>query len=44
MLAELVTAGLDEHLMVNIGEQRRQHFVTEIVDVELGQLLNVVPD
>ncbi len=30
--------------MVKIGDRRRQRFVTAIVDVELGQLLNVVPD
>ena len=30
--------------MVEIGERRRQHFVTAMVDAERGQLLDVVPD
>ncbi|MCU1363952.1 MAG: Transposase [Acidimicrobiaceae bacterium] len=35
--------GLDEVLFVREGEYRRQHFSTSIVDVERGQLLDVVP-
>jgi len=36
--------GLDEHLFVKAGERRIQHFVTALVDVERGQLLDLVPD
>jgi transposase len=36
--------GLDEHLFVKTGEYRVQHFVTALVDVERGQLLDLVPD
>ncbi len=36
--------GLDEHMMVKLGKRRRQQFVTAIVDVDRGQLLDVVPD
>ena len=35
--------GLDEVLFVREGEYRRQCFSTQIVDVERGQLLDVVP-
>jgi transposase len=35
--------GLDEVLMVRIGPLRRQEFSTQIVDVDRGQLLDVVP-
>jgi transposase len=35
--------GLDEVLFVRVGPYRRQHFSTSIVDVEAGQLLDVVP-
>jgi transposase len=39
-----VTAlGLDEVLMVRIGPFRRQEYSTQIVDVRVGQLLDVVP-
>ena len=41
---DVSSLGLDEHLMVKIGERRRQQFVTAIVDVDRGQLLDVVPD
>lgn len=36
--------GLDEHLFVRSGERRVQYFVTALVDVERGQLLDLVPD
>ena len=36
--------GLDEHLMVKTGPRRHKQFVTAIVDVERGQLLDIVPD
>lgn len=35
--------GLDEVLFVRVGPRRRQEFSTQIVDVGLGQLLDVVP-
>jgi transposase len=35
--------GLDEVLFARIGPWRRQEFSTQIVDVEAGQLLDVVP-
>ena len=35
--------GLDEVLFVRVGPYRQQHFSTSIVDVEAGQLLDVVP-
>jgi len=41
---DVSSIGLDEHLMVKLGERRRQHFVTAIVDVDRGQLLDVVAD
>ena len=41
---DVSSIGLDEHLMVKVGERRRQQFVTAIVDVDRGQLLDVVPD
>ena len=41
---DVSSVGLDEHLMVRVGERRRQHFVTAIVDVDRGQLLDVVAD
>ena len=41
---DVSSLGLDEDLMVKIGEWRRQQFVTAIVDVDRGQLLDVVPD
>lgn len=34
--------GMDEVLMVRVGQQRRQQFVTSIVDVRAGKLLDVV--
>ncbi len=34
--------GLDETLRCRLGERRRQHWTTQIVDVEAGQLLDVV--
>jgi len=41
---EVVEAlGLDEVLFVREGDYRRQHFSTSIVDVQRGQLLDVVP-
>ena len=36
--------GFDEHLFVKAGERRIQHFVTALVVVEGGQLLDLVPD
>ena len=41
---DVSSIGLDEHLMVKVGERRRQQFVTAIVDVDQGQLLDIVPD
>ena len=35
--------GLDETLFVREGEYHRQQFSTQVVDVERGQLLDVVP-
>ena len=35
--------GLDEVLFVRIGPWRRQEFSTQLVDVKIGQLLDVVP-
>lgn len=35
--------GLDEVLFVRLGLYHRQHFTTSIVDVEVGQLLDIVP-
>jgi transposase len=35
--------GLDEVLFVRTGEYRRQDFSTQLVDVQAGQLLDVVP-
>ena len=35
--------GLDEVLFVKLGPYHRQHYSTQIVDVEKGQLLDVVP-
>jgi transposase len=35
--------GLDEVLFDRVGPWRRQNFSTQIVDVERGQLLDVVP-
>ena len=35
--------GLDEVLMVRVGPYHRQHFSTQLVDVNRGQLLDVVP-
>ena len=40
----VASLGLDEHLFAKLGERRRRHFVTAIVDVEAGQLLDLVPD
>jgi transposase len=34
--------GLDEVLFVRLGPYHRQHFTTSIVDVEVGQLLDIV--
>ena len=36
--------GLDELLFVKTGRRRIQHFVTVLVDVKRGQLLDLVPD
>ena len=41
---DVASIGLDEHLMVRLGERHHQHFVTAIVDVDRGHLLDVVPD
>jgi transposase len=41
---DVSSLGLDEHLMVKTGERHHQNFVTTIVDVARGQLLDVVPD
>ena len=41
---DLSSLGLDEHVMVKLGERRQQKFVTAIVDVERSQFLDVVPD
>ncbi len=35
--------GIDEVLMVRLGPYHRQHFSTQLVDVDRGQLLDVVP-
>ncbi len=35
--------GIDEVLMVRVGPYHRHHFSTQLVDVERGQLLDVVP-
>jgi transposase len=40
---EVEALGLDEVLFVREGPYRRQHFSTQIDDVERGQLLHVVP-
>jgi transposase len=42
--ADVASIGLDEHLMVRVGDRRRTQFVTAIVDVDRGQLLDIVPD
>ena len=42
-IGEVTALGLDEVLMVRIGPYRRQHFSTQLVDVRVGQLLDVVP-
>ena len=39
---EVSAIGLDEHLFVKLGERHIQHFVTAIVDVRKGQLLDLV--
>ena len=41
---EVTSLGLDEHLFVKAGERRRQYFVTALVDVKKGRLLDLVPD
>ena len=41
---DVSSLGLDEHLMVRTGEKHHLNFVTTIVDVQHGQLLDVVPD
>ncbi len=40
---EVAALGLDEVLMVRLGPYHRQHFSTQIVDVNCGQLLDIVP-
>jgi len=35
--------GLDEVLFARLGERRRPHFATSVVDTRTGQLLDVVP-
>jgi transposase len=40
---EVRSLGLDEVLFVKLGDRHHQHFSTSIVDVERGQLLDVVP-
>jgi transposase len=40
---EVCALGLDEVLMVRLGPYHRQHFSTQIVDVNRGQLLDIVP-
>ena len=42
-LGEPTALGLDETLFVRLGEYRRQHWSTSIVDVGAGNLLDVVP-
>jgi transposase len=42
--ADVASLGLDEHLMVREGRWRHKNFVTAIVDVDRGQLLDIVPD
>ncbi len=42
--ADVASLGLDEHLMVREGQRRHKNFVTAIVDVDKGQLLDIVPD
>jgi len=41
---DVTSLGLDEHLMVKLGERRTRQFVTAIVDVDRAQLLDIVPD
>ena len=41
---DVASLGLDEHLMVRTGERHKLEFVTTIVDVQRGQLLDVVED
>ncbi len=40
---EVSALGMDEVLMTRIGPYHRQHFSTQLVDVDRGQLLDVVP-
>ena len=42
--SDVASLGLDEHLMVREGPRRHKNFVTAIVDVDQGQLLDIVPD
>ena len=42
--SDVRSLGLDEHLFVKTGERRTAHFVTALVDVDQGQLLDLVPD
>ncbi len=41
---DVASLGLDEHLMVREGKRRHKNFVTAMVDVDKGQLLDIVPD
>jgi len=41
--SDVASLGLDEHLMVREGKRRYKNFVTAIVDVDKGQLLDIVP-
>jgi transposase len=42
-VGEVCALGLDEVLFVRLGDYHERHFSTSIVDVERGQLLDVVP-
>jgi len=42
--SDVASLGLDEHLMVREGERHHRQFVTALVDVDHGQLLDIVPD
>jgi len=41
--ATVQAVGLDEVLFVKLGPYKRQHYSTQIVDVQAGQLLDIVP-
>lgn len=41
---DVTSLGLDEHLMVRLGQRRTPQFVTALVDVDRAQLLDIVPN